>query len=278
VTDPPAPGEQVLRAQDHAHAEGHDYTKGSPHLRHDGLRRDIEGRLTRLVRDAVRRTGGCRVLEVGAGHGTFTHTLLAAGATVTVTEASRASAAHLAREFAGDDRVRVVHDESGEFLLDAGDDPAERWDLAVLISVVHHIPDYLAFFRGLQEVVAEGGAIFTVQDPLWYPRRSRAAHVASRATYFAWRLGQGSYRRGLATRLRRVRGSYDDTAESDLVEYHVVRQGVDEEAIRDLLAEQFDVEVFTYWSTQSPLWHRALHRSRLRSDFGVEATGRRPAG
>ena len=103
---------------------------------------------------------GCS--KIGAGHGTFTHTLIEAGATVTVTEASRASADHLAREFAGDDRVHVVHDESGEFLLDQ----SERWDLAVLISVVHHIPDYLAFFRGLQEVVAEGGAIFTVQDPL----------------------------------------------------------------------------------------------------------------
>ncbi len=268
--------EQVLRAQDHAHAEGHDYTKGSPHLRHDALRHDIEARLTRLVRDAVARTGHCRVLEIGAGHGTFTHTLLEAGATVTVTEASRASADHLAREFAGDDRVRVVHDESGTSLIDqALLDRSERWDLAVLISVVHHIPDYLAFFRCLHEVVADGGAIFTVQDPLFYPRRSRAAHVASRATYFAWRLGQGSYRRGLATRLRRVRGSYDETAESDLVEYHVVRQGVDEEAIRALLSEQFDVEVFTYWSTQSPLWHRALRRSRLRSDFGVEATRRR---
>ena len=146
----------VLRAQDHAHAEGHDYTKGSPHLRHDSLRLGIEARLRRLVRDAVARTGACRVLEIGAGHGTFTRTLLDAGATVTVTEASRASADHLLLEFACDDRVHVVHDESGEFLLDQ----AERWDLAVLISVVHHIPDYLAFFRGLQEVVAEGGAIF----------------------------------------------------------------------------------------------------------------------
>lgn len=282
MTDPandPASDRNVLRAQDHAHAEGHDYVKGSPHLRHPRLRAEIEDRLTRLVADAVARTGGCRVLEIGAGHGTFTHTLLAAGATVTVTEASGASAEHLEREFAGDERVRVVRDESGTFLSDqARLDQAEPWDLAVLISVVHHIPDYLTFFRGLQDVIAEGGAIFTVQDPLWYPRRSRASHVASRATYFAWRLGQGNYRRGLATRLRRAKGGYDDAAESDLVEYHVVRQGVDEEALRALLAERFDVEVFTYWSTQSPVLHRALERSRLRSDFGVEATRHRRAG
>ena len=141
--------------------------------------------------------------------------------------------------------------------------------------MVHHVPDHLAFFRQLKGAIAEGGAIFSVQDPLWYPRRSRASHLASRATYFAWRLGQGNHRRGLATRLRRVKGGYSETAESDLVEYHVVRRGVDEEALRALLSEEFDVEVFTYWSTQSPLLHRALERSRLRSDFGVEATGRR---
>ena len=57
----------MLRAQDQAHAEGHDYTKGSPHLRHDSLRLDIE--------------------------------------------ASRASAEYLQHEFAGDERVSVVHDE-----------------------------------------------------------------------------------------------------------------------------------------------------------------------
>jgi SAM-dependent methyltransferase len=262
---------EVLRAQDRAHAQGHDYTKGSPHLSHAPLRLEIEQRLSRLVLDVVARTGGCRVLEVGAGHGTFTQTLLAAGATVTVTEASRASVQHLEREFAGEPRVRVVHDVRGEFLVD----PGEQWDLAVLISVVHHIPDYLAFFGQLQGVIAEGGAIFSVQDPLWYPRRSRASHLASRGTYFAWRLGRGDYRRGLATRLRRVQGTYSDSAGSDLVEYHVVRQGVDEEAIRAVLSEQFDVEIFTYWSTQSPVWHRWLEQTRLRSDFGVEATGHR---
>jgi SAM-dependent methyltransferase len=273
VAHPSYEHSQVLRAQDQAHAEGHDYAKGSPHLRHASLRREVDRRLTRLVRDAVARTGSCRVLEIGAGHGTFTHTLVGAGATITVTEASRASADHLEREFAGDARVRVVHDESGELLLDQD----EQWDLAVLVSVVHHIPDYLAFFRQLAGVVADGGAIFTVQDPLWYPRRSRASHLASRGTYFAWRMGQGSYRRGLATRLRRVRGTYSETAESDLVEYHVVRQGVDEEALRAELANDFDVEVFTYWSTQSPFWQRLLEGSRLRSDFGIVATGRRRA-
>lgn len=261
----------MLRAQDSAHADGHDYVKGSPHLRHLQLRSEIERRLRTLVRDSIARTGHCRVLEIGAGHGTFTDVLVGAGATVTVTEASAASAEHLRRQYDGDERVTVFHDETGEFVLDQD----ESWDLAVMISVIHHIPDYVGFLGRLQELIAPDGGIFSVQDPLFYPRRSRTSHIASRGTYFAWRLGQGNYARGLATRMRRLRGVYNESAESDLVEYHVVRQGVDEEAIRALLAPNFDVEVFTYWSTQGPVWQRLFEKTSLRSDFGIQATNRR---
>lgn len=267
--------EFVTAAQDIAHDAAHDYAKGSPHLAHPRLRAEIEGRLRRLVRDLIARNGSCRVLEVGAGHGTFTQLLLDAGAEVVVTEVSSASADHLRRVFAGDDRVEVRHDESGDDILRG----EEEWDAAVMISVLHHIPDYLAFLDRLQGHISSGGAIFTAQDPLWYPRRTRPSHWASRGSYFVWRLAQGSYRQGLATRLRRLRRVYDHTAPSDLVEYHVMRQGVDEEAIRLLLAEQFDVEVFCYWSSQGAFFHRAFEHTRLRSDFGVVATGhrRRPA-
>lgn len=266
--------QHVVRAQDSSHQADHDYEPGSPHLRHARLRSEVEARLRRLVTDAIDRTGRCRVLEIGAGHGTFTEVLVEAGAQVTVTEASRASADHLAASFRDDPRVEVVYDETGDSVL-ARD---ETWDLAVLISVVHHIPDYLTALGAISERLVEGGALFTVQDPLFYPRRSRLSHVASRGTYFAWRLGQGNFRRGLASRWRRLRGVYDDTNPSDLVEYHVVRQGCDEVAIAELLEKEFDVEVFTYWSTQSPVFQRMLQNTSLRSDFGVEATNRRPGG
>jgi phospholipid N-methyltransferase len=260
----------VLRAQDEAHAEGHDYVKGSPHLRHPQLRGDIERRLRTLVEDARARTGQCRVIEIGAGHGSFTQALVDAGATVTVTEASRSSADHLRATFAGDRRVEVLFDETGEAVL-AQD---AHYDLAVIISVLHHIPDYVDFLRRLEPLIEDDGAIFSVQDPLYYPRRSRTSHWASRGSYFAWRLGQGDYRQGLATRVRRLRGVYDESP-SDLVEYHVMRQGVVEEAIRNLLAEHFDVEVFTYWSSQGPFFQKLFEKTALRSDFGIQATRHR---
>lgn len=261
----------VIAAQDAGHAEGHDYDKGSPHLRHPQLRRMVEERLTAMVHDRIATTGTCRVLEIGAGHGTFTACLLAAGAEVTVTEASAASAQHLRRTFGHTGRVEVRHDVTGEEILSE----TATWDLAVITAVLHHIPDYVGFLDRLCPLIAPGGGIFTVQDPTYYPRRSSLTHRADRGAYLAWRLFQGDYARGLRTRVRRLRGVYDETEESDLVEYHVVRQGVDEEAIRRLLRGRFcDVEVFTYWSTQAPVLQRLGERVGLVSNFGLQATGR----
>src|SRR5687767_6858712 len=80
-----------------------DYEYGSPHLLHNQLRSRIEDSVTRLVRDIVADHGSCHVLEVGAGHGSFTDTMVAAGAKVTVTEMSAPSMAVLERKFADTD-------------------------------------------------------------------------------------------------------------------------------------------------------------------------------
>ncbi|KQV74412.1 hypothetical protein ASC61_05015 [Aeromicrobium sp. Root344] len=262
--------EAVVAAQEINYTDEFDYDNSSPHLTHDNLRTMVETRMVKLVEQTLARQGSCRVLEVGAGHGTFTRSVLDAGAQITVTETSTASADYLRRTFG--DAIEVRFDETGEEILKT----EERWDIAVMTSVLHHIPDYLAFLTGLTGLVAPGGSIFTVQDPLYYPRMSKVAHAADRATYFAWRLVQGNYGRGLATRLRRLRGTYDDAAPSDLVEYHVMRDGVDEVAIEKQLSESFEsVEIFRYWSTQAKIWQRLGERTRMVTTFGVEATGRR---
>ena len=92
---------------------------------------------------------------------------------------------------------------------------------------------------------------------------------------FLWRLAQGNYKRGLATRIRRVKGEWTETEASDLVEYHVVRDGVDEQALETELRQHFaDVEVFTYWSTQSPFFQKTLGWMELPSEFGLVARRR----
>ena len=260
--------DNVIKSQGAAHAEGHDYVKGSPHLRHSSLRDSVTLRLEDLVRHAIERKGSCRVIEVGGGHGTFTDVLRRAGAEVLVTETSRASASYLQRVFGMDPGVEIAYDETGEGVFA---DP-RQWDVAVVISVLHHIPDYVEFVERLAEKIAPGGSFFSIQDPLYYPRMSFWAHAADRAAYLAWRIVQGDLGRGLATRVRRIRGIYDPNAAGDLVEYHVVRQGVDEEALRASLAKRFDdVELFTYWSTQAPLFQWLGERTSAKTTFGIEA-------
>ncbi|MEG9224965.1 class I SAM-dependent methyltransferase [Aeromicrobium sp. Sec7.5] len=258
--------QNVVATQNSAHGEGHDYVKGSPHLRHPELRRMIADHLSDLVRETIARKGSCHVAEIGAGHGTFSDFLLAAGARVTVTEASRASAAMLTEKFAGRDDVEVFFDSTGGDIFEHD----EQFDGIVCAALLHHIPDYVTFVGDLVPLVEPGGFFYSAQDPTYYPRRKRRTHVAQRGTYFLWRLAQGNYRRGLATRIRRLKGEWTETETSDLVEYHVVRDGVDEQSLETELRQHFeDVELFTYWSTQSPFFQKALGRMDLPSEFGL---------
>ncbi len=235
--------------QEREHGTGHDYAKGSPHIRHHTIRDRLVTGLHTLVQEVIDRNGQCRVLELGAGHGTFTDHLLAAGAHVTVTEMSEPSVRFLEHRYRRNPNVTVVHDQDGTAACQVG-----VVDAVVCVSVLHHIPDYLGTVKQLVENIAPGGAFISAQDPLWYSRRSRMSMNLDRNAYFLWRLGQGQFRRGLSTRLRRMRGIYDEANEADMVEYHVVRDGVDEEALENLLTSAFEkVELQRYWSTQSGL-------------------------
>jgi SAM-dependent methyltransferase len=257
--------------QEREHGTGHDYATGSPHIRHHTIRSWLISSLHTLVQEAIDQYGRCRVLELGAGHGTFTDHLLAAGAQVTVTEMSAPSVRLLQSRFRHNPNVTVIHDQDGTASCQVN-----GVDVVVCISVLHHIPDYLGTVNQLVKRITPGGTFFSAQDPLWYPRRSRLSMNLDRNAYFLWRLGQGQLRRGLATRLRRIRGIYDDTNEADMVEYHVVRDGVDEEALHDLLAPDFEaVEVQRYWSTQSRVLQGIGERSFPPTTFSLVARHRR---
>ncbi|MET8949069.1 class I SAM-dependent methyltransferase [Streptomyces sp. NPDC004542] len=257
--------------QERAHGEGHDYAKGSPHIRHHSVRERVISAVHTLVGEIVDRGGQCRLLEVGAGHGTFTDHMVAAGARVEVTEMSGPSAAVLRHRFRGSPHVTVTHDPEGSEIFRSG--PV---DAVVCISVLHHIPDYLSAVNHLVGRIAPGGAFLSMQDPLWYPRRSGLSMNADRGAYLLWRLGQGQWGRGLATRVRRLRGRYDESNEADMSEYHVVRQGVDEVALQKILAPAFqEVRLQRYWSTQSGVLQSLGERFGPPNTFGLLARNRR---
>jgi 2-polyprenyl-3-methyl-5-hydroxy-6-metoxy-1,4-benzoquinol methylase len=259
----------VERSQDLAYQDGHNYTVGSPHLRHTMLRERIESRIEGTISEILQRQDACVVLEIGAGHGFFTDTVLAAGGTPTVTEMSSASFDYLAERYRDVAGVRVVHDIDGN----APFDEATQYDVILLISVIHHIPDYLDVIAKLcDDVLRPGGSVVTFQDPVWYPRQKSWERGLTWGSYFAWRLTQGDFRRGLATRWRRLRGVYSESEPADLVEYHVVRQGVDDLALLDLFRARFvEVEIDRYFSTQSPQLQMAFEKWLAPNTFGIVA-------
>lgn len=265
-------GRSTAQLQELGHAAGYDYDRGSPHLSHHELRHQVLSRIRALVTEQFERVGRCRVLEVGAGHGAFTDHVLAMGAEVVVTEMSRPSLALLTERYSHNPNARLYYDPDGEqpFRM------AARYDLVLCVSVLHHIPDYETFVRNVVGLIEPGGAFASFQDPLWYPRRSAADVRLDRALYFAWRLRQGNVRRGLATRVRRARSRYDEQNPADMVEYHVVRQGVDEELLRGILDEAFgDVDLWRYFSTQGR-WLQSLgERVAPATTFGLVARDRR---
>jgi SAM-dependent methyltransferase len=248
-----------------------DYEPGSPHLVYAKLRNRIAAQIREAVQRSYSRRGDCHVLEIGAGHGSFTEVAAATGASVTVTEMSASSAAVLTRRFEHNARVHVMLDSDGSAEAASG----TQYDIVLCISVLHHIPDYLGHIANLLSLIAPGGDFISYQDPLLYERRTRHSRAASWAAYFAWRVWQGNLKRGLRTRIRHLRGVLDETLEEDMVEYHCVRGGVDEEAMRYLLIPAFEsVTLETYWSTQSASLHRLGEILGLRSTFGFIAKSR----
>ena len=252
------------------HGAGHDYAAGSPHIKHFAVRSMIVDQLQDLVREILDKSGRCRVLELGAGHGTFTDSLISAGATVEVTEMSKPSAAVLRDRFRHVSAVTVIDDPDGDRAASGGE-----VDLVVYLSVLHHIPDYVRSVSNVVDRVAPEGAFVSFQDPLWYPRRGWLDLGIERASFLAWRVPRGGLVRGLSTQARRVRGVWDENNPSDMVEYHVMRDGVDEVALHGVLASQFeDVTLVKYWSTQAG-WTQALGSKICRPNtFGFVAKNR----
>ena len=257
-----------MNLQEAHYAPGIDYRKGSPHL----CRLALHGRLVEVLRGTVQRLADqglpLRILEVGAGHGGFTEPALALGCSVTAVDMSKPSVEELRRRFGTNPNFKALYDPEGKLHDVDGD-----YTLLMLVSVLHHIPDYLTFLREASQRIAAGGALLTLQDPTWYSRH-RAAHRAEQASYLVWRLGQGSPVRGLQTRLRRMRGTFDEKNPSDMVEYHVVRNGVDEDAILSFARAAFaEVTFIPYWSSHLGITQPIGERLGLQNSFGIVAHG-----
>ena len=250
-----------------------DYRSVAPHLKHPRIRHQLLRRLRETVDQAEASPADVSLLEIGAGDGGFVEPALAYGYRVTATEMSRPAVARLEEQYGGNAGLEVIVDEEGSL----GPLEGRRFSAVLFASVLHHIPDYLEVVStAVSQHLKPGGALITVQDPLWYPSVSRPLRWVDQLAFLSWRLTQGNYGRGVQTRLRRMRNRYDDSNPADTVEYHAVRDGVDQRAITEALSPSFEhVELLKYWSTPTRAWQRVGESLHLENTFGVIAAGYR---
>lgn len=119
---------------------------------------------------------GSEVLEIGAGHGTFTELLSARADRVVATDVAERCVDLLRERFARDERVTVV-EGSTETLAGTA-----RFDSAVLINVLEHIKDDDGALLDLASALRPGGRLV-----LWVP--------AFNLLYSDWDRQVGHYRR-----------------------------------------------------------------------------------
>ena len=249
------------------------YVNGAPHLKHPSIAQIYAGLVKEAIATAGRDPKTLRVLELGAGNGLASAPWFEARVKLTAVDSSDAMLGDLQARAAayGAEATAIVADAVG-FLTSNG----EKFDIVTHVSMLHHIPDYLQLLALSAAHVNEGGCLLTFQDPLRYDRMPFGQHFADRLSYFIWRAAQGNVRRGLNTRWRRLRGVYSPRETVDFDEYHVVRNGVDSEAIVDLLARSFStVRLVPYWSTYSRWLQSIGEQMPIASSFGVIALGRR---
>lgn len=241
------------------------YREHQPHLRHSDLHELHE----RCIDELMQGLRPCpTVLDLGAGDGASTQSFLTRGAVVTAVDLSEVQLQNLrARCGSAEGRLKTVCGDALASLQWLG-----TFDVVVASSFLHHVPDYVALVAQALDHVSPVGRFFSFQDPLRYDTLSRSTYAFSNGSYFAWRLFQGDLLRGLQTRIRRARGIYGPGRVEDDAEYHVTRNGVDQNRLADVArARGFAVRAIHYFSTQSSFLQRIGTQLGVANTFALIA-------
>lgn len=240
---------------------------GSPHIKHASLR-TLYGRLVVQVFDFASKTQkNPKVLDLGAGEGSVTLPFLELGAEVTAIDISEIQLQVLqARCAQFKDRLTVRCDDV-ETVLRLKEDV---YDIIVANSFLHHIPNYLGMIEDALAHIKTHGQFFSFQDPLQYNRLGIFTTMFNNIAYYSWRIFEGDFIRGLGRFIRRKRSGFLEDCKEDNAEFHVVRGGVDEKAIIQLLDRHgFDCEIVRYYSTQSRFFQFLGTLFGLESSFAI---------
>ncbi len=225
------------------------YIDGAVHIKHPSLR-TLYAKLAIEIYDfATQHTLSPKVLDLGAGEGSATLPFLELGAFVTAVDSSQSQLEALqirCQRFA--ERLEVRCEDIGETLKAR----EKMYDVIIASSFLHHIPDYLALINEAILLLVPHGQFFSFQDPLRYDSVGSFSKVVGNLGYLSWRIFRKDVVGGFRRSIRRMRGIYLSDSIYDNAEYHVTRNGVDQDAIWRLLKEEnFDCAVMRYFSTQS---------------------------
>ncbi len=245
------------------------YVNGAPHVKHASLRK-LYSKLVVEVFDRARRHASIpTVLDLGAGEGSVTLPFLELGAKVVAVDISDSQLNALKRKCERfGDLLEVRCEDFSETLRERNN----KYDLIVVNSFLHHVPDYLGMIRDAVALLNPHGQFFSFQDPIRYDTVGRATMSFSNLAYFSWRVFQGDVIDGIKRRLRRSQGIFLEDSIHDNTEYHVTRNGVDQAAICKLLSDGgFHCSIVSYFSTQSRFFQAIGAGLAMKNMFAVVA-------
>lgn len=245
------------------------YIDGAPHIKHAILRNLYAKLLVKVFDYAEKHTETPKVLDLGAGEGEVTLPFLELGASVTAVDISESQLESLCKKAAKhSEKLDVLCEDVNEALKNK----SQTYDIVVANSFLHHIPDFLGMIEESLSLLSASGQFFSFQDPMRYDSIGKFNKKFTDVAYYSWRVMKGDLMGGVKRKLRRNKGVYLEESMHDNAEYHVVRNGVDQEAIEKLLNEKgFDCEIIQYFSTQSGLFQPIGRLLSVKNTFAVIA-------
>jgi SAM-dependent methyltransferase len=243
-----------------------DYIDTAPHLKHPSLQLFYARLVTQLFDVAAKHTTTPEVLDLGAGEGSATKLFLEAGAKVTAVDISRHQLDVLSTTCARfGDKLSVRCEDISDVLKS----DEKKYDIVVAISFLHHVPDDVGLIRQAIGLLGPHGQFFAFQDPLRYDSLGFSTRAFSFVAFYWWRIFKGDLVNGMKRFVRRSRGIYDESVQ-DNAEYHVVRNGVDQEAIVNFVrGEGLQCELVSYFSTQNAFFQRLGSALGMKNTFAV---------
>lgn len=248
------------------------YIDGAPHIKHSSLKKLYHELVLKVFISAKKYKKIPKVLDLGAGEGSATLPFLELGAKVVAIDISESQLALLRNKCKFfSNMIKIKQEDLNKTLSNKN----EKYDIIVANSLLHHIPNYMEIIERMIKKLNPYGQLFFFQDPLRYDTVNKFTNLFTNFAYLSWRIFQDDVVGGLKRRWRRGRGIYFDDSVYDNAEYHVIRNGVDQNAIlRFLEKEDMDFRIISYFSTQSSFFQIVGSRLNMKNTFAIIAQKR----